>query len=270
MFKKIPLLVIIFLMVSSQIFAQAVRGKVISSADGQPLPGVSVVVKGTNAGTATNADGTYTINVSPKSQLIFSYIGFTSLTVDVNSRSVVDVSMTEDMSSLGELVVTGFGISREQKALGYATSTIAAKDLTNVANTNVANALYGKAAGVRIAAAPGGSTSATNIVIRGVNSITGRSQPLIVMDGIPIRDGEVRNNDYWSDQRQRGNALNEINPEDIESISILKGASAAALYGSEAVNGVVMITTKKGAKGKKGFNVDFNANTSVDRVAYTP
>ncbi len=270
MFKKIPLLVIIFLMVSSQIFAQAVRGKVISSFDGQPLPGVSVVVKGTNAGTATNADGTYTINVSPKSQLIFSYIGFTSLTVDVNSRSVVDVSMTEDMSSLNELVVTGFGISREQKALGYATSTITADQLTNVANTNAANSLYGKAAGVRIAAAPGGATAATNIVIRGVNSITGRSQPLIIMDGVPIRDGEVRNNDYWIDQRQRGNALNEINPEDIESISILKGASAAALYGSEAVNGVVMITTKKGAKGKKGFNVDFNANTSVDRVAYTP
>jgi hypothetical protein len=160
-------------MVSSQIFAQAVRGKVISSTDGQPLPGVSVVVKGTNAGTATNADGTYTINVSPKSQLIFSYIGFTSLTVDV--------SMTEDMSSLGELVVTGFGIPREQKALGSATSIIEAKDLSNVANTNVANALYGKASGVRIAAASVGSISATNIVIRGVKSITSRGPPFIVL-----------------------------------------------------------------------------------------
>jgi iron complex outermembrane receptor protein len=270
MVKKLPSLIVLFLMISIQIFAQNIRGVVVSAADGEPMPGVSVVVKGTSSGTATDTKGAYSLKVSPNSTLIFSYIGFTNQEVAVGNRTLVDVVMQTDESVLNELVVTGFGISREQKALGYATSTIAAKDLTNVANTNVANALYGKAAGVRIAAAPGGSTSATNIVIRGVNSITGRSQPLIVMDGIPIRDGEVRNNDYWSDQRQRGNALNEINPEDIESISILKGASAAALYGSEAVNGVVMITTKKGAKGKKGFNVDFNANTSVDRVAYTP
>jgi iron complex outermembrane receptor protein len=269
MIQKLRLL-FISLLISGSVMAQTIKGKISSGADGSTLPGVSVVVKGTNTGSVTDAEGNFSIAAGSNATLIVSYIGFSTQEVAVNGRSIVTIEMVEDISSLNELVVTGFGISREQKALGYAVSTINADNLTNVANTNVANSLYGKAAGVRIAAAPGGATSATNIQIRGVNSITGRSQPLIVMDGIPIRDGEVRNNDYWSDQRQRGNALNEINPEDIESISILKGASAAALYGSEAVNGVVMITTKKGSKGKKGFTVDFNANTSIDRVAYTP
>ena len=270
MVKKLPLLVIIFLIASSQIFAQTVRGKVFSSIDGQPLPGVSVVVKGTNAGTATNADGAFSLNASAKSQLIFSFIGFKTQTVEVNSRTVIDVTLEDDVSMLNDVVVTALGVSKQQKALGYATTTISSKELVKVGSPNLATALYGKAPGVRISAAPGGATSAVNITIRGVNSITGKNQPLIILDGVPIRDGEVRNNDYWSDQRQRGNGLGEINPEDIENISILKGASAAALYGSEAVNGVVLITTKSGSKGGKGFNVDFNANYSVDKIAYLP
>jgi iron complex outermembrane recepter protein len=270
MVKKLPLIFVTLLLLGTQLFAQTVKGVVVSVKEGDLLPGVSVVVKGTNSGTATDANGAFTINASPKSTLIFSYIGFKDQEVAVNSRSVINVSMEEDVSSLNELVVTALGVSRESKALGYATTTIKSDELIRVASPNVANSLYGKAPGVRIAAAPGGATSATNITIRGVNSITGRNQPLIILDGVPIRDGEVKNNNYWNDQRQRGNGLGEINPEDIESISILKGASAAALYGSEAVNGVVLITTKSGTKNKKGFNVDFNANTSIDRVAYLP
>jgi TonB-linked SusC/RagA family outer membrane protein len=134
---------------------------------------------------------------------------------------------------------------------------------------NFASSLYGKVPGLRIAASPGGSTSGVNIVIRGINSITGKTQPLIVMDGVPIRDGEFNNGNYWGDQRLRGTGLLDINPEDIESISVLKGASAAALYGSEAVNGVLLITSKSG-KGKKGFSLDVNASTSIDKVAYLP
>lgn len=270
MIQKLRLL-LVFVLMGGSVLAQTIKGKISSiSGESTSLPGVSIVVKGTNNGVISDAEGNYSIQASSNSVFIVSYIGFMTQEVPVNGRSIVNVELAEDIANLAELVVTGFGISREQKALGYATSIVNSDALVKVASTNVANALYGRAAGVRIAAAPGGATSATNITIRGVNSITGRSQPLIVMNGVPIRDGEVRNNDYWSDQRQRGNALNEINPEDIESITILKGASAAALYGSEAVNGVVMITTKKGAKGRKKFNVDFNANTTIDKVAYTP
>lgn len=167
------------------------------------------------------------------------------------------------------MIVTAFGVTRETKALGYATSTVGGEDLVKTASPNFASAIYGKAAGVRIAAAPGGAISAVNITVRGINSITGRNQPLIVVNGIPIRDGEVSNNNYWGDQRIRGNGLLDVNPEDIENISILKGASAAALYGSEAVNGVVLITTKSG-KGVKGFKVDAFTSYSIDKIAYLP
>ena len=152
---------------------------------------------------------------------------------------------------INEVVVTAFGIKKEERALGYATAVVNNEALVKTASPNFATALYGKAPGVTINATPGGATSAVSISIRGLASITGNTQPLIVMDGIPIRNGEVRNNDYWGDQRIRGNGLLDLNPADIENISILKGASAAALYGSEAVNGVVLVTTKTG-KGKKG------------------
>ncbi|MGZ3938040.1 MAG: SusC/RagA family TonB-linked outer membrane protein, partial [Flavisolibacter sp.] len=146
---------------------------------------------------------------------------------------------------------------------------VKARELTLTAPTNLGTALYGKAPGVRIATAPGGSLGGVAIQIRGINSLFGRTQPLIVMDGVPIHDGDFNNNNYWGDQRIRGNGLIDINPEDVESLTVLKGASAAALYGSEATNGVILITTKSG-KGNKGFTVDFNATYFQDRVAYLP
>jgi TonB-linked SusC/RagA family outer membrane protein len=269
--KKHVLMIWAFVMPSILIIAQDLRGRVTTASDNSPLPGVSVLVKGTSTGSTTDADGQYTIKVSDAQNavLTFSFIGFATQEVSVGGKTVVDVSMEEDISQLGEVVVTAFGISRETKSLGYATSTIGNKQLTQTAPPNFASALYGKAPGVRIATTPGGATSAVNITIRGVNSITGKSQPLIVLNGIPIRDNEVNNNNFWGDQRIRGNGLLDINPDDIENISILKGASAAALYGSDAVNGVVLITTKSG-KGVKGFGVDFSTSYSEDRVAYLP
>jgi TonB-linked SusC/RagA family outer membrane protein len=255
-------------MISYSAFAQKVSGKVIG-ADKEPLPGAYVLVKGTSTGTVTDEKGEFSLTTALTNTLVFSFTGFQTLEEPINGRNVVDIVMLEAAAQLDEAVVTALGMSKAQKAVGYAITTIKAEDLTNTGTPNVATALYGKAAGVRIAATPGGATSAVNINIRGVNSITGRSQPLIVLDGVPIRDGEVRNNDYWSDQRLRGNGLLDINPEDIDNISILKGASAAALYGSEAVNGVVLITTKSG-KGKKGMKVDFNASYGVENVAYLP
>ncbi|SOE23699.1 TonB-linked outer membrane protein, SusC/RagA family [Spirosomataceae bacterium TFI 002] len=269
MIKKLPLLFILFAIISTPTWAQNIRGTVISAADGSPLPGVSVVIKGTTTGTATDTKGEFSINASPQSSLIFSFIGFTNQDVKVGNSTVLNVVLEEDVAVLNEVVVTALGISKEQRAIGYATSTIEAEEITRTASPNFASALYGKAPGVVINATPGGATSGVNINIRGFASITGNTQPLIVLDGVPIRSGEFRNTNYWGDQRIRGNGLLDINPADIENVSVLKGASAAALYGSEAVNGVLLITTKSG-KGKKGLGVDFSTSFTHDQIAYLP
>ncbi|WP_375583299.1 SusC/RagA family TonB-linked outer membrane protein [Cyclobacterium xiamenense] len=240
----------------------------ITDENSAPMPGVTITVQGASMGTVSDIEGKYSLNAPDNATLVFSFIGFKTQTIQVGNRSTINVTMQEDVGSLDEFVVTSFGVAREQRALGYATTTIKSDELVKVGTPNVATALYGKAPGVRIQAGAGGATSAVNITIRGINSITGRNQPLIILDGVPIRNEEVNNTNYWGDQRLRGNGLLDINPEDIADISILKGASAAALYGSEAVNGVVLITTKKGTS--KGFTVDFNANYAQDRIAYLP
>jgi outer membrane receptor protein involved in Fe transport len=194
--KPLLMLIISFLILSAPVFAQTITGKVTSKPDGQPLPGVSVVVKGTNAGTTTDGTGKFSIAGSSKSILVFSYIGFKSQEITVGSRSVLDIAMEEDASQLQEVVVTALGIGKEQRGLGYATSTIKSEALVKTASPNVANALYGKAPGVMINATPGGATSGVSISIRGFSSITGNTQPLIILDGIPIRNGEARNTDY--------------------------------------------------------------------------
>lgn len=243
---------------------------VVKDSAGKALPGVSISEKGSTTATVTDMNGTFRIPVSSaKPVLVITSVGFERKEVEVGNQTSLDVSLAGDITSLEGVVVTSLGIKRQQKSLGYAVSTIKAEDLTKTGSPNFASALYGKAPGVRIGTTPGGATSAVNITVRGINSITGKNQPLIVLDGVPIREGEVRNDQYYTDQRLRGNGLLDINPEDIDNISILKGASAAALYGSEAVNGVVLITTKTG-KGKKGFSVDVAANYSVDQVAYLP
>lgn len=264
------LVVMLGFTVTAQAQKRILTGVVTVKEDGLPMPGVTVLDKTNQTGTTTNVDGEYSISVGPNSVLVFSFIGYATQEIAVGNQSIINVSLNEDASELSEFVVTAFGMDKAQKSLGYATSTIQADELIKVGNPNVASSLYGKAAGVRIQTGAGGATSAVNIQIRGINSITGKSQPLIVLDGVPIRNEEVSNNNYWGDQRLRGNGLLDINPADVENISILKGASAAALYGSEAVNGVVLITTKKGKAGKKGMQVDFNTNFSVDNIAYLP
>lgn len=264
--------------VSYSVSAQTVTGHVTSAQDQSPLPGVSVLVKGTTVGTTTNMEGAYTLSVSdPNATLVFSFIGFTPEEVPLNGRSTLDVSMLEDITQLGEVVVTAFGIEREEKSLGYAVSSISADQITDAASTNFASALYGKAAGVRIASSPGGATSAVNVQVRGISSInSSSSSPLYVIDGVMMRNsdqnqatGGTNNSDYWSDNKIRGNGILDINPNDIASMTILKGASAAALYGSEASNGVIVITTKAGKAGK-GVGIDVNYDFTVERVAYTP
>jgi len=267
--KNLLRLIVMFMVMSAPVFAQTISGKITSSPDGSSLPGVSVLVKGTTSGTTSDADGAFSIAAKANNTLVFSFIGYKTKEVVVGTQSVVDVTMEEDASQLNEVVVTALGIPKEQRALGYATATINNESLVKTASPNFAAALYGKAPGVTINATPGGATSGVSVSIRGFSSISGNTQPLLVLDGVPIRNGESRNTDFWGDQRIRGNGLLDLNPADIESITVLKGASAAALYGSEAVNGVMLVTTKSG-KGKKGFGVDFSASYNVDKIAYLP
>ena len=260
------ILLMLFISISTVLAQQSVTGRVTDSNGG--LSGVTVNVAGTNRVTQTAANGAFTIQANNGEILKFSMVGYLSREITV-SGSTVNVTLIEDASGIDEVVVTAMGIKRAPKELGYAMSTVGAEELTKTGSPNFAGALYGKAPGVRISAAPGGATSGININIRGTNSITGNSQPLVIIDGVPMRNSSFNNSDYWGDQRARGNGLEDLNPEDIESISVLKGASAAALYGSEAMNGVVLVTTKSG-KGGEGFSVDFNATYTHDNIAYLP
>lgn len=256
-------------------YAQKNISGTVKDATGTPIPAVSVLVKGTKTGVSTDASGRYAISATEGSVLVFSYIGYKSQEATVGAAASINVTLQEDDTSLNEVVVTALGIKRQEKSLGYAVSTVTAKQLTEAGNTNFASALYGKAAGVKITTAPGGASSAVNVQIRGINSISYNQQPLYVVDGVMIRnDGQngaagANNNNYWDDQRIRGNGILDINPADIESLTVLKGASASALYGSDAGSGVVVITTKKGSK-SRGLGIDFNYQASVDQVAFLP
>ncbi len=244
---------------------------------GEPLVGVTVMVEGTSSGTITDVNGKYSIKVpSDETVLVFSFIGYMSEKVTVAGKTDVSIVLTEDVMEMGEVVVTAMGIKRQSRALGYSMSKVDSKQLTESGATSFTSALYGKAAGVKITTAPGGVTSASNVQIRGINSLNYNQQPLYVVDGVIIRndaqygaDG-ANNNNYWDDQRIRGNGALDINPNDIESLSVLKGASATALYGSDAASGVIVITTKSGTQKAKGLGVDFSYNVTMEKVAYTP
>lgn len=257
-------------LVAQQSNTKTISG-VVKDENGDLLPGALVRVKGTQIATSTDADGNYTLSKVPAAAefIIISCVGMKSQTVAVGTQSKINVSLESESTGLNEVVVTALGIKRENKALGYAISSVSAADIVKTGTPNFATALYGKLSGVRIQAAPGGNTSAVSITVRGVSSLTGSSQPLVILNGVPIRNGDANNTSYWDNQRINSNGLVDINPEDIETISVLKGASATALYGSEAANGVVMITTKSG-KSSQGIGIDFNANISGDWVAYMP
>ena len=262
-------LIPLFLLVLQLSFAQEkkITGTVSDNA-GIPLPGVSVLVKGTKSGTQTDFDGKYSIKAESNQVLVFSFIGMKTQEVAANV-SVINVKLKDDSVELESVVVTtAMGVKREKKSLGYATQQISGKDLDGGAgNANVANLLSGKAAGVEVSRNTnfGGST---NVVIRGNKSLTGNNQALWVVDGVPI-DNSNSNSKTQTTGRggyDYGNNVSDINQEDIESINILKGAAATALYGSRAANGVVMVTTKKGKKEDKKVGFTFSSNFTVGTV----
>lgn len=258
----------IALLVQISFAQERVVSGVVSDNSGLPLPGVNVLVKGTKLGTQTDIDGKYSVNATPTQTLVFNFVGMKSQEI-VASSSSINVKMKDDAVELEGVVVTALGVKREKKSLGYATQEVKAADLkSGTAGGNFLNDLSGKVAGVQIRRNNnfGGST---NVVSRGVKSLTGNNQMLVVIDGVPVNNS---NTNSRAQQNGRGttfdygNTATDINPEDIESVNVLKGAAASALYGYQAGNGVLLITTKKGKGGKKGMGVTFSTEAIVGSI----
>lgn len=242
---------------------------------GNALPGVTVQVKGTSRGTQTSGDGSYHLDAKSGDVLVFSSVGFAPKEVAVGNSATVNVTLDDNVRGLNELVVTALGIQRKAKELTYSTQSVKNEDLTTVKETNVVNSLSGKISGLQVNRSASGVAGSARVVLRGQKSIR-ENQPLYVVDGVPIANfTSAQPTDLWgqssgasSGGRDGGDILSTINPDDIESVNVLKGASASALYGSQAANGVIMITTKKGKAGQT--KVNFSSNFMLDKAAYGP
>lgn len=266
--RKITILMVFLFFVGMQ-FANAqtrtISGKVISADDGMGIPGVTVQVKGTTVGTTTDLDGKFSLNVEPQHEiLVFSYVGMKTQEITIGDQTTINLTLESEATLMDEVVVTALGITREKKSLGYSTQQVSGDDLNTVKNDNFINNLQGKSAGVDIKVNNnlGGST---NVIIRGSSSLTGNNQALFVVDGVPISNNMVQESGQISGRNgyDFGNAASDIPASDIESVNVLKGAAATALYGSRAANGVILITTKKGTKGvgtkRWGVNLSLSA-----------
>lgn len=248
---------------------QKVTGTV-TEKSGQPIPGVSVTEKGTKNGTSTNGDGKFNISVKSGAVLVFSSIGLSTKEVSVGSSTTLNVVLQDEENKLNEVVVTALGIKREKKSLGYAMQEIKGESLVNAREPNLVNALSGKVAGLQITRSSTGPGGSSKITLRGNNSLTGSNQPLIVVDGVPMDNFTgASNNDFSNPSLDMGNGLSDINPEDIESMSVLKGPSASALYGSRAGNGVILITTKSG-KAQKGLGITVTSSLGIESILASP
>ena len=264
--KKLFFTLSLFALFAFTGFAQKTVSGTVTDATGEVMIGVNILEVGTSNGTITDLDGNFSIEVSDDATLEFSMVGYTPQQIEVGSQTVIDLVLEEGVA-LSEVVVTSLGISKEKKALGYAVTEIGGEDFTEARELNVANSLAGKVAGVNvsnIASGPGGSS---RVIIRGNSSISGNNQPLYVVDGIPIDNTNLGSAGMWGGQ-DWGDGVSSINPDDIETMTVLKGSSAAALYGSRASNGVIMITTKKGGK-RKGVGVEVQSNYTFENIIET-
>ncbi len=273
--KKILLMNIMFLMLAAVALAQdrVVTGKVTSVEDGGALPGVSVVVKGTTTGTVTDSDGNFLITVpGPTTVLTFSFIGTVSQDVTVGERTVVDVALVQDSKQLDEVVVTAIGVERSSKSLGYSVATVNSDEINQGRTPSVLSSLQGKMAGVMVSGSSGAPGASSKVIVRGFTSLSGGNNPLYVVDGIPIESG-FTGTTTLNGASDFGSRVNDINPEDIESLTVLKGAAATTLYGSRAAAGVVIITTKKGKDaammGKKA-QVTVASSLMMDEILKLP
>ncbi|WP_240699297.1 SusC/RagA family TonB-linked outer membrane protein [Spirosoma sordidisoli] len=240
---------------------RTISGRVTSADDNQPIPGASVVVRGSTRGTTTDANGNFRIQATRGQALRISFIGTTTQDVTIGNADVINVALKQEANALNEVVVTALGIEREKRQLGYAVTEVAGQDLANSQRDNFLNAIQGRVAGVQVGTSSGMPGSSSSVIIRGINSLSGNNQPLYVVDGMPISNNTISSNNFASSRAASGqstenrtvdfsNRAQDINPNDIETITILKGPEAAALYGVEAANGAIVITTKKGRSGQ--------------------
>ncbi|AZQ61739.1 SusC/RagA family TonB-linked outer membrane protein [Flammeovirga pectinis] len=269
----------LFLMLTSMLILSAgylhaqertITGNIIDASDKSPLPGVNVVIKGTTTGAVTDFDGNFTILVTPgQDVLTFSFIGYKTTDMNIANSDNIKVKLETDAEELEEVVVTALGIKREERSLGYAVSEVKSEDLGENSSANLMNSLNGKVAGVQITPVSGPASS-SNVVIRGNAVLAGSNQPLYVVDGVPMSNSNFDNaSDADNGGIDTGDGLSSINPDDIEGMSVLKGPAATALYGTRAINGVILITTKSGAD-RKGLGIDFSTGVNFDVVGITP
>ena len=269
--KKIVLLFAFFTIGLQVLMAQTkeLSGSVTSADDGGAIPGVSVSVKGTTLGTITDMNGVFGLKVPQDAKaLVFSFVGMKTQEVAIGNQSKINVKMASDNISVDEVVVTGLGISREQKSLGYSVTNVKSEAITKAGQMNLTSSLTGKVAGVQVNQFGGAVGASSRISIRGNSSFSADQQPLIVVDGVPISNSSNRSGDNTYNGVDYGSGLNDINPQDIESVTVLKGGSAA-IYGMLAGKGVILITTKSG-KGKEGVTVSYDGDITIDRVSTLP
>ncbi len=267
--KLLLLLVVIVFSLSSSVYAQKiVSGQILENESNQPIPEVSVLVKGTNKGATSDFDGNYALKgVDQNSVLVFSYMGFKTQEITVGNQSVINVVLQADSNELDEVVVTALNIERDKASLGYSVAQIDAVEVNVVKDNNVVNSLTGKVSGLQITQANTGVDGSSRILLRGITTISGSNRPLIVVDGIPVSGGGS-GGVAWGGT-DGGDALSDINPDDVESMSVLKGAGASAAYGSLGMNGVIIVTTKSGVK-KGGIGVSFSSTFNVSDLMLTP
>src|SRR6218665_3897328 len=274
--KMLILLCAIFLSLSAMAQERMVTGRV-TGKDGKPIPGVHIAVKGAPAGTVSDEDGKYSIALPDGGGgggggiLVLSSVGLGTQELQIGNRSVLDAIMSEDLKELNEVLVTAQGIKREEKTLGYAVQSLKGDDLETRKSDNFVTALSGQVAGIQIKNNTnfGGSV---NVIIRGASSLSGNNQPLYVIDGVPISNNNTNNDGQTTGRTgyDYGNASSDINPSDIETLTVLKGAAASALYGARAASGVILITTKKGKSRNKGIGISVSSNYTISTVDKKP
>ncbi len=243
---------------------ETITGRVTDAETGNPIPGVTIVIQGTTTGTTTDVDGNFELTTPDLQQtLVISFIGYSSQTVPLDGRTQLDIELAQEIVGLEDVVVTAIGLERDRRSVGYAITQVNRENLVEGTEANMANLLQGQVAGVHITPTGGGAAASTRVVIRGASSLTGDNQPLYVIDGVPIDNRNIGSAGMWGGT-DGGDGISSINPADIENISVLKGASAAALYGERARDGVILITTRRGEAGQ--VSVNFSSNITYERA----
>ncbi len=268
--RLLSFLVICLCAVSMAFAQQKVTGTVIESETGEPVVGASVLVKGTSTGAATDINGKFTIQNVPSSAkvLVVSYIGMK--TKEVAIRPNLKISLDSDAQSLNDVMVTAMGIKRSAKALGYSATQVNNEQITETRTNDIMSGLAGKIAGVQISTTSSDPGASNSVVIRGFSSITGSNQPLYIIDGVPLNNSTVYSGDGLNSGYDFGNGASAVNPDDVESMTVLKGAAATALYGTRAANGVILITTKSGKKQGKAIGIEYNGGGQWETLLRTP